>query len=111
MGKNFIEDIAFAQNGSMYVATAATDTKPAPGTMFVAIQCLAATTFTANTGLISDDTQRGSSVVSIDSANVGLGTNGSVVPVTQSFSAGTVLYGRWKSINIASGAIIAYFGY
>ena len=99
MGKNFIEDISFGQNGSAYSIGAAL-TAP-DGSVWVAIQMLEDTTFS----VLSSDSGK-----YVGSAIAGSGTGSIVIPNTQVFAKGTVLYGRYTTVDVNSGKIIAYLG-
>ena len=104
MGKNFIEDITFGANGSAY-SIGATLTAPT-GMVWCAIQMLEDTTFTT----LTSDTQEVS--VGTAAGKIGrAGTGGIVVPSTQLFLKGTVLYGRYSVVNVNAGKIIAYLAY
>jgi len=104
MAKNYIEDIAFGANGSTYTASSSTAITPPTGNVYVSIYMLTDTTFDNTTGLIAE-----SATVSINSAGIGAGTGGQNVDGVL-FPAGTTIYGRWTSINLASGSVIAYLG-
>ena len=104
MGKNIIEDIAFGANGSAY-SVGATLTAPA-GMVWCAIQMLENTTFTTLTADVQE--------VSVGTATGKIGrasTGGIVVPTTQSFPKGTVLYGRYSVVDVNVGKVIAYLAY
>jgi len=72
------------------------------------------TTFNTNGGLIADATQ--ASVVypsTLDAEGNAVYTQlygGDAIDVNDEFKAGTTITGRWTSVNINSGAIIAYIG-
>ncbi len=104
MAKNFIEDIAFGAQGSTYTASSSTAITPPANNVYVAIYMLTQTTFDNSTGLVAE-----SATGSINSAGIGAGTGGQNVD-TVIFPAGTTIYGRWTSINLTSGSVIAYVG-
>jgi len=104
MAKNYIEDIAFGANGSTYADASSNAITPPTGQVYVAIQMLTDTTFTNTNGLIAE-----SATGSINSAGIGAGANGKVVD-SVIFTAGTTIYGRWTSIDMTSGSVIAYVG-
>ena len=104
MAKNFIEDIAFGAQGSTYTASSSTAITPPANNVYVAVYMLTDTTFDNTTGLIAE-----SATGSINSAGIGAGTGGQNVD-SVIFTAGTTIYGRWTSINLASGSVIAYVG-
>ena len=103
MAKNFIEDIAFGAQGSTYADASSSAITPPANNVYVAIYVLTETTFT-NTGLVAE-----SATGSINSTGIGAGTGGKVVDGV-AFEAGTTIYGRWTSIDITSGSVIAYVG-
>ena len=103
MAKNFIEDIAFGAQGSTYADSSSSAITPPANNVYVAIYMLTETTFT-NTGLVAE-----SATGSINSAGIGAGAGGQNVDSVV-FPAGTIIYGRWTSINLASGSVIAYIG-
>ena len=93
---------------------------PPRGKVFVAITMLADVTFDSSGGLVSDsdgangleyigtDTAAHDAVLSPDLGESGVG--GVVVDVNNTFPKGLTIYGRWTSINPASGSFIAYIG-
>lgn len=103
----------FGQYGSVFTSVAGALTPPA-NKVFVAIQMINDTTFNTNGGLIADATQ--ASVVypsTLDAEGNAVYAQlygGDAIDVDDSFKSGTTITGRWTSINIASGAIIAYIG-
>lgn len=104
MAKNFIEDIAFGASGSTYITAAAAEVVAPSPQVYVAIYMLTNTIFT-NTGL-KQAGQRGPTTY-IGSEGIGVGTNGTVTDGV-TFPAGVTIYGKWKSIDLASGSCIAY---
>ena len=88
-----------AQNASMGQAGAEfiSDNVARTGS-FVAIQCLEDTVFNA---LTPEDTVKG----------YGVGTYGtSNTMASETISAGTTIYGKWTTIDLTSGLVIAYIG-
>ena len=87
-----------AQNASMGQAGAKfiSDGEEHTGT-FVAIQCLEDTVFNA---LTPDDTTNG----------YGVGSYNGNTMASETISAGTTIYGRWTTIDLTSGLVIAYIG-
>jgi len=84
-----------------------------PPTDFIisAIQVLGAAKFTT---LTTENTAEGSRVFP-NTANAGHaaesgseGAGGIMLPATQEFVAGSVIYGRWTGLKLASGEVIAY---
>ena len=103
MAKNFIEDIAFGAQGSTYADSSSSAITPPTNNVYVAIYMLTDTVFT-NTGLVAE-----SATGSINTEGIGAGANGKVVD-SVIFTAGTIIYGRWTSIDMTSGSVIAYVG-
>ena len=117
----------FGQLGSVFNdGTAAM--APPTGKVFVAITMITDTTFDTSAGLVADnDSANGLEYVgtvfardtdgTVDdaahdesSSTATLGSGGVVVDVSNTFAAGITIYGRWSSINPASGHIVAYIG-
>ena len=120
MGINSQEvSYGFGQMGSVFNDGVAAMTPPT-GKVFVAITMLADTTFDTSAGLVADnDTTAGLEYIGTDTAahdaalspDLGeSGVGGVIVDVSNSFPAGITIYGRWTTINPASGLIIAYIG-
>ncbi len=120
MGINSTEvSYQFGQMGSVFNDGTAACTPPT-GKVFVAITMLAATTFDTSAGLVAqNDTTAGLEYAGTDTAahnlsvaseTVSSGGGGVIVDVSNSFPSGVTIYGRWTSINPASGLIIAYIG-
>ena len=128
MGQNSTEvAYGFGQMGSAFNDGTAEMTPPT-GKVFVAITMLADTTFDTARGLVADnDDSNGLEYVGTvfardadDAANdaahdessptATLGSGGTAVAVGDTFPTGMTIYGRWTSINPASGTIIAYIG-
>tara|TARA_R100000030_G_scaffold70494_2_gene54125 strand:+ start:249 stop:593 length:345 start_codon:yes stop_codon:yes gene_type:complete len=103
----------FGQYGSVFTSVSGALTPPS-NKVFVAIQMINNTTFNTNGGLIADATQ--ASVVypsTLDAEGNAVYTQlygGDAIDVNDEFKAGTTITGRWTSVNINSGAIIAYIG-
>ena len=98
----------FGQYGSVFTSVTGALTPPT-NKVFVAIQMVNDTTFDTNGGLIADATQTG--VVyptTLDAA--GAAVYAQLYGGNDSFKSGTTITGRWTSINIGAGAIIAYIG-
>jgi len=128
MGINSTEvSYGFGQLGSAFNdGTAAM--APPTGKVFVAITMLADTTFDTSAGLVADNESdngleyigtvfaRDADGTSNDAAHdessstTTLGSGGVVVDVSNTFPKGLTIYGRWTSINPASGSFIAYIG-
>ena len=120
MGINSTEvSYGFGQMGSVFNDGTAAMTPPA-NKVFVAITMLDNTTFDTSAGLVADnDTTAGLEYIGTDTAahntvyspDLGeSGAGGVIVDVSNTFPKGITIYGRWTSINPASGLIIAYIG-
>ena len=101
---------------------------PPTGKVFVAITMLENTTFDTSAGLVADNDDsngleyigtifaRDADGTANDAAHdesastTALGSGGVVVDVNNTFPKGVTIYGRWTSINPASGSFIAYIG-
>jgi len=101
---------------------------PPTGKVFVAITMLADTTFDTSAGLVADNNDsngleyigtvfaRDADGTANDAAHdessstAALGSGGVVVDVSNTFPKGVTIYGRWTSINPASGSFVAYIG-
>lgn len=128
MGINSTEAAyGFGQLGSLF-NDGTSACAPPTGKVFVAITMLADTTFDTSAGLVADnDSTNGieyagtifarDTDASVDdaahdesSSTSTLGSGGVVVDVNNTFPKGITIYGRWTSINPASGSFIAYIG-
>ena len=105
----------FGQAGSIFVDTA-TKIAPPDGMAIVAITFLADTTFDSSAGMVAEDqdkfinTQAAAHNLSAGSEVSLEGSGGLQVDVSNSFPKGVTIYGRWTSLNLASGMVIAYLG-
>ena len=75
--------------------------------VFVAIQFLEDTVFDS-AGLTSEDD---TIFVNDSTASTGIDANGGAVTGSEVFPKGLTIYGRWTSILLDSGKVIAYIGY
>ena len=104
------DNAALGQAGSIFLTGAAAATAPPANTAFVAITIIADATFDNTTGLIPEDgaTRQYIGTSISDSQTAG----GASAAITSSieFPAGVTIYGRWSSIDLASGSVIAYIG-
>ena len=90
--------VAEAQNAGMGQAGAKFISDQAVHTgNFVAIQCIEDTVFNA---LTPSDTTYG----------YGVGSYNGNTMASETIPAGTVIYGRWTTIDLTSGLVIAYIG-
>tara|TARA_R100000329_G_C7592873_1_gene210223 strand:+ start:40 stop:429 length:390 start_codon:yes stop_codon:yes gene_type:complete len=128
MGINSTEvSYGFGQLGSAF-NDGTSAMAPPTGKVFVAITMLADTTFDTSAGLVADnDSDNGLEYIGTvfardtdgvvndaahdePSSTATLGSGGTVVDVNNTFPKGITIYGRWTSINPASGSFIAYIG-
>ncbi len=111
----------FGQMGSVFTDTADAPITPPTGKVFVAITFLADTQLEllgTNAGGLTGDTSDpnaeyiGTDVAAHDagSATTVTGTGGKIIDNSNTFPKGVTIYGRWTSINPASGSFIAYIG-
>ena len=97
-----IDAMQFGQMGGVYLDQAATTISPASGKVFSAITMLEETQFSA---LVAKDTG-----ICFNSVTAGPGTNGEILGSDQVFPRGVTIYGRWTSLSLTSGSVIAYQG-
>tara|TARA_R100001163_G_C4937964_1_gene111059 strand:+ start:230 stop:619 length:390 start_codon:yes stop_codon:yes gene_type:complete len=128
MGINSTEvSYGFGQLGSVFNDGAAAMAPPT-GKVFVAVTMLTDCTFDTSAGLVADnDSSNGLEYVGTvfardtdgtaddaahdeSTSTATLGSGGVVVDVNNTFPEGITIYGRWTSINPASGTLIAYIG-
>jgi hypothetical protein len=111
-------DFAFGQMGSILITgTTATTSNGVTGMhnkIFMAITFLEDTVF-ANTlaGLTPESAQLyigGGPGDGTDSKSTDIDADGGSVTGTETFPKGVTIYGRWTSITLASGKVIAYVG-
>ena len=101
-------DRAAGQVGSIYMTgDAAAATVAVSGKVFVSIQVLTDTVFESTNGLIPETAQL---YISTDGTSTDIDTDAGTVLDGVVILAGTVLFGRWTTINLASGSVIAYIG-
>ena len=86
------QNASMGQAGAKFISDQAVHTGS-----FVAIQCLEDTVFNALTPL---DTING----------YGVGSYNGNTMASETITAGTTIYGRWTTIDLTSGLIIAYIG-
>ncbi len=120
MGINSTEvSYGFGQLGSVFSDTTTTAMIPPTGKVFVAIHFLEATTLATSGGLLGENDAAngieyaGTGVAAHDaSPATGVsGSGGTVIDVSNSIPAGTIIYGRYTQVKAASNKmIIAYIG-
>ena len=102
---------ALGQGGSMFIDDTQTYTPPA-GQVFISIQFITSTIFVAAaTGLAAQNS--GIYISTVDSGNGAASTSsppGQLIDASNSFPAGATIHGRWTSIDLVSGSLIAYLG-
>ena len=94
--------MTFGQFGSIYLKTASTTITPPTSKLITAITMLEETQF--NTLIAKDSAQ------SFNTAAGGAGSDGDTLGSTQVFPRGVTIYGKWTSLSLTSGSVIAYVG-
>jgi|TARA_E500000305_G_C3857008_1_gene158825 hypothetical protein len=89
------QNASMGQAGAKFISDTSVHT-PSSGN-FVAIQCIEDTVFNALTPL---DTTNG----------YGVGSYNGNTMASETIPAGVTIYGRWTTIDLTSGAVIAYIG-
>ena len=127
MGINSTEvSYGFGQLGSIFSDTTTTAMVPPTGKVFVAIHFLEETTLATSGGLVADnstDIEFAGTVFDRDAdggtdaahdkttATADLGQGGTVIDVSNTIPAGTIIYGRYTQVKASSNKmIIAYIG-
>ena len=121
MGQNSTEvAYGFGQMGSIHISgttlTTSRDVTADPGignkAVFCAITFLEDTVF-ANSlaGLTPDPDNPQLFIGGTGRTSTSIDANGGSITGTESFPKGVTIYGRWTSITLASGRVIAYVGY
>ena len=113
--KNNTIEYGFGQMGSILITgdTNAVTSNDVDGVLkdgsavFVAIQFLEDTVFD-NAGLTSADN---TIYINSSTGSTGIDANGGVETDGVTFPKGLTIYGRWTSILLDSGKVIAYIGY
>ncbi len=105
-------NIQMGQVGSAVLTAAADDITPPTGCVIIAIQILTASTKIDN--LDSEDDTRflntNSASHDYTTADSEHGTGGDTFPTTAALYPGMTMYGRWISVSVSQGSLIAYFG-
>lgn len=103
----------FGQYGSVFTSVDGAITPPT-NKVFIAITILATTTFDTNGGLIADyDGSDRKYPTTKDASGADVYTQaggGDAIDVNDEFPAGITIFGRWSSINVGAGMVIAYIG-
>jgi len=85
-------NLGLGQLGAKFISDTAAHTG-----IFVAIHCLEATVFSA---LTPEDTANG----------YGVGSYNGNSMASETIPAGAIIFGRWTTVDLASGLVIAYLG-
>ena len=108
-------DYGFGQMGSIHIAgTTATTSNDVAGmekAVFCAITFLEDTVFDNSLGGLTPENSSNLFPGGTGMTSAGIDANGGAITGTESFPKGTTIYGRWTSITLASGRVIAYIGY
>ena len=98
------ENLSLGQAGSVFVTGTAAVSCVAPSGVFVAIQFIEDTVF----GTLTPETAQ----LFPNSAGTSttIDANAGAVATAVTFPQGMTIFGRWTTINLASGACIAYVG-
>ncbi len=94
----------FGQLGSCFLDTTNQDITCPSGYAFVAVTCLLDTTFNQLEAVNND------LIFGTDGTADDYDATGNNVNNVNTFPKGITIYGKWDTIDIASGAIIAYYG-
>ena len=102
------QNLALGQAGSIYIAGTTNAVTPPLGNVFVAIQVVTAATFDSGvTGLVGENDNN---FPSTTGTGTDIDSDGGAVVDSVSFPAGLTIYGRWTSILLDAGSVIAYVG-
>lgn len=97
----------FGQLGSGFLATNGDITAPA-GKVIVSVTILVAATFDS---MVADASNAADLAFIGTAAQIAQNGAGSETFAATSYPAGTTLYGRWSTVGITAGDIVAYYGY
>jgi hypothetical protein len=92
------------QVGSIFVDDTSATTPS--GGKFIAITVIEEATFTT---LTPEDGQ-GIAYIGTGAASSSAATGSNAIDSTNSFTAGTTIFGRWSTFTLAGGAVVAYIG-
>ena len=101
-----VAQVALGQGGCVFTDADGAVTPPT-GKVFIAITFLADTTLDSSGGLEAENAQLWANT---EAAALGGGAGGDQIDVNNTFPKGVTIYGRWTSINLGAGMIIAYLG-
>ena len=103
-----VNNAAGGLDGNILITGTTAATCAVSGKCFVTIQMLTDTVFNSSAGGLTPVTAQlymGDTGTSTDiDANAGAATD------SVTFPAGTVIFGKWSSITLASGSVVAYIG-
>ena len=103
----------FGQYGSIFTSVDGAITPPT-NKVFIAVTFLASTTLDTNGGLVAeyDGSERKFPTTLDPSGNdvYAQAGGGDAIDVNDTMPAGVTIFGRWTSINIGAGMILAYIG-
>ena len=103
---NEATNTSLGQIGSVFTDNTGADITPPDGTVFIAITMVGETTaFTT----LTPEGGAGVRYISTGTASDS-GTGGTVLDSGNEFAQGVTIFGRWSTIRIAAGSIIAYVG-
>ena len=105
---NEATNTALGQLGSVYQDGAGAILPPA-GLSFIAITCIAESTFNSTDGLVPEDGD-GQTYISTEVASTSASSGGTFITSSDTFSGGVTIFGRFEVMSLASGKVIAYLG-
>ena len=111
---NEAANVNLGQVGCSVLTAAADSLTPPSGCVIIAIQVLEASTKIDS--LVAEDPSRWMNTASAahdqtDGTETSLiGAGGDTFPTAAYLMQGFTIYGRWTSVSVSAGAIIAYFG-
>ena len=110
------QNVGLGQLGSAF-ADGDAQLVPPSGCVFVAITCLADSTFDGDAGgLVAEDsslfpnTAAAAHNLGAGNATSTEGEGGLIVDASNTFPKGATFYGRWTQVDLNAGMIIAYIG-
>ena len=103
---NEATNTSLGQIGSVFTDNTGADITPPDGTVFIAITMVGSdTAFTT----LTPEGGEGVRYISTGAAS-NSGTGGTLMDSTNTFAQGVTIFGRWSTVRIAAGSIIAYVG-
>ena len=101
-----VAQIALGQGGCVFTDIDGAITPPTRKGL-IGITMLADTTFDSSGGLVAENSDM---YANTEAAATGGGAGGDQIDVSNTFPKGVTIYGRWTSINMGAGMILAYLG-